>query len=94
MGQQAPAALIRTAGELGLLAPERARVLSYAHELFTNVTQVLNVLVDKTYTPQEESEAVRQRLAAAAGLPGFAQLDGELTEARRRVREVFEDVIG
>ena len=94
MTQRETAQLIRAAGEHGLVSPEEAQVLAAAHDLFTNVTQVLNVLVDRAVTSQAESEAVQHRLAAMVGLPGFAHLERELADARAGVKGVFDAIIG
>ncbi len=89
-----PSRQIARAGDLGLLSDEQAATLVSAHQLFTSVTQVLHVLVDRAFSPLGTSEAVKHRLAAAIGLPGFAQLDRELAETRASVREVFDAIVG
>jgi glutamate-ammonia-ligase adenylyltransferase len=92
--QGTPADVIDKAGGLGFLNPEQAATLVAAHRLFTTITQVLNGLVDRAASPLGASEAVKHRLAAAAGLPSFAQLDRELTETRANVREIFTAIVG
>jgi glutamate-ammonia-ligase adenylyltransferase len=89
-----PASIIRVARGFNLLTAEQAETLASAHELFTNVTQVLYTLVDRTSSPQVASEALRRRLAAAAGLPSFLQLERQLAETRTQVREIFSEVVG
>jgi glutamate-ammonia-ligase adenylyltransferase len=89
-----PASIIRVAQASNLLTAEQAGALASAHELFTNVTQVLYTLVDRTSSPQVASEALRRRLAAAAGLPSFLQLERQLGETRVHVREIFSEIVG
>jgi [glutamine synthetase] adenylyltransferase / [glutamine synthetase]-adenylyl-L-tyrosine phosphorylase len=89
-----PAHVIGKAGELGFLDAGHAAALVAAHRLFTNITQVLNGLVDRAAAPLGASDAVKHRVAAAAGLPSFAQLDRELTETRANVREIFTAIVG
>jgi [glutamine synthetase] adenylyltransferase / [glutamine synthetase]-adenylyl-L-tyrosine phosphorylase len=94
MRVRAPDELIRNAADRGLVTAEAAETLEAAHRLFTSVTQVLNVLVDRTATLSGVNAAVWQRLTAAVSLPGFRQLDRELTEMRGRVRGVFTQIVG
>jgi glutamate-ammonia-ligase adenylyltransferase len=89
-----PSRQIAKAADFGLPTAEQAATLISAHQLFTSVTQVLYTLVDSTTLPLGANEAVKRRLAAAVGLPGFAQLDRELAETRTSVREIFKQIIG
>ncbi|MGP0058454.1 MAG: bifunctional [glutamine synthetase] adenylyltransferase/[glutamine synthetase]-adenylyl-L-tyrosine phosphorylase [Beijerinckiaceae bacterium] len=89
-----PSRQIAKAADFGLLTAEQAATLISAHQLFTSVTQVLYTLVDSATLPLGASEAVKHRLAAAVGLPGFPQLDRELAETRTSVRDIFKAIIG
>jgi [glutamine synthetase] adenylyltransferase / [glutamine synthetase]-adenylyl-L-tyrosine phosphorylase len=91
---RSPAHMVRVAERYGLLSAEQAETLAQAHELFTNVMQVLHTLVDRKTSPQAMNDAVLRRLAAAAGLPAFAQLDRQLAETRIQVRGIFNEIIG
>jgi [glutamine synthetase] adenylyltransferase / [glutamine synthetase]-adenylyl-L-tyrosine phosphorylase len=94
MGERAPVDLIANAASHNLLTPEQTEILMAGHQLFTNVMQVLNVLVDRAAAPSSLNAAVRLRLAAAAALPGFPQLDRALADMRLRVREIFTEIVG
>ncbi|HLH11937.1 MAG TPA: bifunctional [glutamine synthetase] adenylyltransferase/[glutamine synthetase]-adenylyl-L-tyrosine phosphorylase [Methylovirgula sp.] len=90
----APASLIAKAGELGYLAPEQADELIAAHRLYSNVTQVLRTILNPNQPLAQASETVKRRLAAAADLPGFAQLTAQLAETGANVRAIFREIVG
>jgi glutamate-ammonia-ligase adenylyltransferase len=88
-----PAEILAAAGEAGYLNREQAELLAAARRLYTDVTQVLTTLLDAPVAPEAINEAVKKRVAAAAGLPGLPQLEAELRETREKVQAVFADVI-
>ena len=83
------AELIDQAAGFGFLDFETARDLLQAHSLYTNVTQILRVTLAADTPPPAANSAVKRRLAAAAGLPDFAQLVRELDDTRPKVRRIF-----
>lgn len=85
---------IELAGELGFLEFGDALVLTRAHRLLTNVTQMLRLTLDQGADPRQANEGVKRRLAAAAHLPSFAALESDLQETRAGVREIFNRVLG
>ena len=86
--------VIETAGELGLLEAEDARILLSAHRLLTNVTQMLRLTLDAGADPRQASEAVKRRLAAVAQLPSVSALESDLHDARMKVRSIFNRLLG
>lgn len=89
----ATVAVIATAGGLGLLDAEDARVLMSAHRLMTNVTQMLRLTLDPDADPRQASEAVKRRLAAVAELPSISALESDLRDARVNVRAIFNKLL-
>ena len=89
-----PIAVISKAATFGYLPQDQADFLIGAHRLYSNVTQVLHTILTPTQSLSDASETVKRRLAAAADLPGFAQLTAELAETGARVRAIFKDVVG
>ncbi len=78
--------LIDQAAGFGFLDLESARCLLQAHGLYTSLTQILRVTLAPDTAARAASLAVKRRLAAAAELPDFPQLVGELDETRAKVR--------
>jgi glutamate-ammonia-ligase adenylyltransferase len=87
------AVLAKAAAE-GLLNPERAKALTQAHRLLTDTTQIMRLAVDGPFDPALAAGGVKRRIAAAAALPDFDALAGEIAEARGQVREAFQAVLG
>ena len=86
--------VIEAAGELGFLDAEDALVLTRAHALLTNVTQMLRLTLDEGADPSLASEGVKRRIAAAAHLPSLGALESELEETRGEVRDIFNRLLG
>jgi [glutamine synthetase] adenylyltransferase / [glutamine synthetase]-adenylyl-L-tyrosine phosphorylase len=86
-------AVIVKAGEAGLLSPAQVECLTDAHRLFTDATQIMRLAVDGPFAPAAAADGVKRRIAAAAALPDFDALAGEVAEARARVRDVFGEVL-
>jgi glutamate-ammonia-ligase adenylyltransferase len=90
----APEDILARAGSLGLLTPADTECLRAAHRLYTEVAQVLRTILDANVPLAQASEPVKRRLATAMHLPGFGQLESELTETEERVRAIFKAVVG
>ena len=90
----APADIIACAGALGFLTLGDRDTLLAAYRLYTQTTQVLHTILEAGVPLARASEPVKQRLAAAAGLPSFTQLEAELFETEARVRAIFKEVVG
>jgi glutamate-ammonia-ligase adenylyltransferase len=89
-----PVALLAAAEEAGFIVPETAAALLAARRLYTDTTQLLQTLTDANVVAGRLNSAVRQRLAAAAGLPDFPRLEAELSESRSFVQAIFRQMIG
>jgi [glutamine synthetase] adenylyltransferase / [glutamine synthetase]-adenylyl-L-tyrosine phosphorylase len=87
-------AVIAKAGAEGLLAPAQAEALTNAHRLFTDATQIMRLAVDGPFDPALAAGGVKRRIAAAAALPDFEALAGAIIEAREKVREIFNAILG
>jgi glutamate-ammonia-ligase adenylyltransferase len=88
-----PLDVIETAATHGLLDAERARVLAHGYRLFSDVTQILRLILDPGTDPRAANEAVKRRLAKVAGQPGIGRLESCLCDMRAEVRRVFDDVL-
>lgn len=86
-------AVIAAAGEAGLLPAALADDLCDAHRLYVAATQVTRLAIDGKFDPANAASGAKRRIAAAAGLPDFAALEGALAQARQRVRAAFEAVV-
>lgn len=86
--------VIEIAGKLDLLDAGDALVLTRAHRLLTNVTQMLRLTLDEGADPRQASEGVKRRLAAAAHLPSLGALESNLQETRVEVRGIFNRLLG
>jgi [glutamine synthetase] adenylyltransferase / [glutamine synthetase]-adenylyl-L-tyrosine phosphorylase len=85
--------MIERAARLGLLDAGDAGLLMSAYRLFTDVTQILSLTLDPGTNPHEASEAVKRRLAKAAGQPTVSALESCLSDMRAEVRRIFEIVL-
>ena len=90
----APADIIARAGALGFLPSGNSESLLAAYRLYTQTAQVLHTILEAGVPLSQSSAPVKQRLAAAAGLPSFAQLEAELRQTEAQVRAIFREIIG
>ena len=86
-------AILSQAGRLGLLGKDHADRLIEAHRLFTNTTQIMRLALEEGQTPDQAGEAVKHRIAVAAGAPDFFRLVEEISTSRQAVRETFLAVL-
>jgi len=86
-------AIVAKAEAIGLLTPAQAQALTDAHRLFTDTTQIMRLAIDGPFDPALAGGGVKRRIAAAAALPDFDALAGEIVEARTRVRGVFRQIL-
>jgi [glutamine synthetase] adenylyltransferase / [glutamine synthetase]-adenylyl-L-tyrosine phosphorylase len=86
-------AIVAKAEAIGLLTPAQAQALTDAHRLFTDTTQIMRLAIDGPFDPALAGGGVKRRIAAAAALPDFDALAGEIVEARSRVRGVFRQIL-
>ena len=85
--------ILRRAGTCGAIEPAIGDRLIVAHRLYTNTTQIMRLALTEDRMPDDAGEAVRQRLAAATGLPDFARLKGSLAESRQAVCDIFRSIL-
>jgi len=83
------AALIEQAAVFGFLSANDARDLLDAHRLYTNVTQIQRITMGNETAVSSAAPMVKSRLAAAAQVPDFQCLAGELEQMRSNVRRIF-----
>ena len=76
-----------------MLDAKDARILMDAYRLFTDVTQILRLTLDPGTNPREANEAVKRRLAKAAGQPSMSALESRLNDTRAEVRGVFDQIL-
>ncbi len=88
-----PVAMIAKAGCYGYLPRDDADLLVRAHQLYSNVTQVLRTILNPAQRLAHAHETIKRRLAEAADLPSFSQLTSELAETRKRVRSIFKKIL-
>lgn len=85
---------LEQAGRLGLLAIEDCDVLTHAWRLQSALTQATRLCISGPFDETQASVVFKRQLAALLDLPDFAFLTAELTSCQKKVRVIFERVIG
>ena len=86
--------VLDAAGRLGLVAAADSDTLAAAHALFSTATQITRLTVGDTLDPMTLATGVKARIARLCGYPDFPHLDAELTRQRKRVRAIFDSLLG
>ncbi len=86
--------VVEQAGRAELLTPEQAEILIDAHRLYTDATQFMRLSTSGPFDPAKAAAGVKRRIATAVGFPDFEAFAAALGEARKRVRAVFETILG
>jgi glutamate-ammonia-ligase adenylyltransferase len=86
-------AVIRKAGELGLVPPADGERLVNAHRLYTAMMQTMRLATEGAFDPAQMASGVLRRIAAAADLPDFRLVEGLMAETRREIRAIFERML-
>ncbi len=86
--------VIDRAGAAGLLSADHVETLVEAHRLYTDATQFMRLAVAGPFDPARAAAGVKHRIAAATGFPDFEAFVAALNEARKRVREAYEAILG
>jgi [glutamine synthetase] adenylyltransferase / [glutamine synthetase]-adenylyl-L-tyrosine phosphorylase len=86
--------VMEEAGHAGLITGEQAEVLIDAHRLYTDATQFMRLSTSGPFDPGKAATGVKRRIAAASGFPDFEAFAAALGEARKRVRAVFQAIVG
>ena len=85
--------VVEEAGRRGLITPEEAEVLTGAHKLYTDATQLMRLSTSGRFDPATAAAGVKRRIAAASGFPDFEAFAAALSEARKRVRAAFAAIV-
>jgi [glutamine synthetase] adenylyltransferase / [glutamine synthetase]-adenylyl-L-tyrosine phosphorylase len=93
LGLGTPGALVEAA-RLGLLAEEDADTLVAAWQLQSALTQATRLCLPEAFDEKDVSPVFKRRLAGLLDFPDFAFLSTELKGAQKKVRAVFERIIG
>ncbi len=86
--------VVEEAGRARLVTPEQAEILIDAHRLYTDATQFMRLSTSGSFDPAKAAAGVKRRIAAASGFPDFEAFAAALGDARKRVRSVFEAIVG
>ena len=86
-------AILAEAGRIECLTADDSESLIAAHQLYTNLLQIMRLALAEGQSPEHAGEGVKQRLAAVVGVPDFTRLADEIERARQAVREIFEAVL-
>ncbi|KAF0227848.1 MAG: glutamate-ammonia-ligase [Beijerinckiaceae bacterium] len=85
---------LEAAGRLGLLSAEDCETLCHGWQLQSALTQATRLCISGPFDEKEASAVFKRRLAALMDLPDFAFLTNELTTTQKKVRAIFERLIG
>lgn len=77
----------------GLLSAAAGEVLLPAARLLNNLTQILRLCVEGTFSPQTASEGLRALLSRAGEAPSFSSLEADLRARQASVHGLFETLI-
>jgi glutamate-ammonia-ligase adenylyltransferase len=91
--EQNTVACLDRLSEAGVLAAGEAEILLPAAKLYNNLTQVLRLSLEGSFTPDEAPEGLKDLLDRAAGLPDFSTLERHLKETQMAVKELFDQLI-
>ena len=86
-------AVIRKAGELGLVPPADGERLVAAHRLYTAMMQTMRLATEGAFDPAHMASGVLRRITAAADLPDFRLVEGLMAETRREIRAIFDRML-
>lgn len=82
------------AGRLGIIPIEDSDTLAQAWTLQSALTQATRLCISGPFDEKQSSAVFKRRLAALLDLPDFAFLTAELTASQKKVRAIFEKLIG
>jgi glutamate-ammonia-ligase adenylyltransferase len=86
--------VLEAALALGVLNRSDGEALRAAFTLFHDLTQVLRLCLTQKFDPSKAGPGLLALLARAGELPDFPRLDAHLRETQRKVRRIFEKIIG
>jgi glutamate-ammonia-ligase adenylyltransferase len=79
--------------QAGLLSAAASEVLLPAARLLNNLTQILRLCVEGTFSPQTASEGLRALLSRGGEAPSFSSLEADLKARQANVHGLFETLI-
>jgi glutamate-ammonia-ligase adenylyltransferase len=79
--------------QAGLLSAAAGEVLLPAAKLLNNLTQILRLCVEGTFSPQTASEGLRALLSRAGEAPSFSSLEADLRARQASVHGLFDTLI-
>ncbi len=85
---------LRKLAAAGFIAPEEARILLAAGQLFHRLTQVLRLCVDGIHDPAKSLPALNQLAASAAACPDIRAAESLLSDTQQEVARLFDRLIG
>jgi [glutamine synthetase] adenylyltransferase / [glutamine synthetase]-adenylyl-L-tyrosine phosphorylase len=85
---------LRKAGERGLIPEEDCVTLIAAWQHQSALTQATRLCFSGPFDAAQATAVYKRRLASLMDMPDFAFLSAELTNGQRRVRAIFERLIG
>ena len=86
--------VIEKAGAAGLIRPSRSRRLSTPTGSTPMRPSSCALRSPGPFDPAKAAAGVKRRIAAATGFPDFEAFIAALDEARKRVREAYETILG
>ncbi|HYA80117.1 MAG TPA: hypothetical protein VED87_04200, partial [Methylocystis sp.] len=78
----------------GLLAPQAARTLTEASDLYQALTQALRLAVDEDFAPEQAPRGLCDLVLRAAGAIDISTLEERLRDMQTRVRQLFVEIVG
>lgn len=85
---------LQKAGELGLVPVEDSEMLGAAWQLQSALTQATRLCISGPFDEAQATPVYKRRLASLMDMPDFAFLTAELTTSQKKVRAIFERLIG
>jgi glutamate-ammonia-ligase adenylyltransferase len=79
---------------LKLIAKEDGDTLRAAFTLYHDLTQVIRLCLTSKFDPKTAGPRLLTLLARAGELPDFATLEAHVFETQKKVRALFEKIVG
>jgi glutamate-ammonia-ligase adenylyltransferase len=86
--------VLDAARTLNLIAKEDGDALLAAFTLYHDLTQILRLCLTSKFDPKTAGPGLLTLLARAGELPDFATLEAHLIDTQKRVRRLFEKIVG
>jgi [glutamine synthetase] adenylyltransferase / [glutamine synthetase]-adenylyl-L-tyrosine phosphorylase len=86
--------VLESAVALRLVSRADGEALRAAFTLFHDLTQVLRLCLPRKFEPAEAGPGLLALLARAGELPDFPRLEAYMIDTQRKVRRIFEKILG